>query len=175
MNIKPLIRLWNSTGLGLIISYPSGVLYTNQTGGHACMQSQEEGVFVPLYDESVQQENMLYDYFFGPKWEGWCDDHIDIETADYIDQVLDLSKTTRFLKVDRTKLHLSHEAWVFVQIADQPEEPPITHNMENRIGITQSGRTWKDSDYSHLPIEGWLYSIYGFGPSVGILTWGNSD
>ena len=67
MEVQPLIKLWDSVGLGLVIIYPSGVRYTNQTGGTSCWHPQEEGVFVPLRDEMVDQEDLLYKHFTGPK------------------------------------------------------------------------------------------------------------
>jgi len=33
---RPIIRLWQLHGIGLIITHPSGVMYSNQTGGYAC-------------------------------------------------------------------------------------------------------------------------------------------
>jgi hypothetical protein len=44
----PLIRLWNTGGIGLILLYPSGIWYTNQTGGYSCFHPEVEGMFVPL-------------------------------------------------------------------------------------------------------------------------------
>ena len=40
---KPVIRLGQLDGLGLIITHPSGVLYANQTGGYACHHPEMEG------------------------------------------------------------------------------------------------------------------------------------
>jgi hypothetical protein len=175
MKIKPLIRLWDTVGLGVIILFPSGVNYSNQAGGHSCLQPEAEGVFVPLHDEATEQEKMLYSHFTGPKWGGWCNQYIDDETADFIDNLLELSHHTKILKVDRQRLQDSYESWVYVQIWDQPKEPPVSHNMEQGVGLTASGESWKDSDYIDFPIEGWLYKFYGFGPACGILTWRNSD
>jgi hypothetical protein len=33
---KPLIQLWGARRFGLIVLRPSGVYYSNQTGGHGC-------------------------------------------------------------------------------------------------------------------------------------------
>src|SRR6478735_2795556 len=46
--MKPTIELWESVGLGLIVEMPSGVLYSNQTGGFSCLHPSAEGVFLPL-------------------------------------------------------------------------------------------------------------------------------
>ena len=84
MTCKPIVRLWDSPSMGLIVLYPSGVICTNQTGGHSCLQPKEEGVFVPLHYETMpgelEQATALADYFYGPKWLGWCTSGIDEET-----------------------------------------------------------------------------------------------
>ena len=67
---KPVIRLWQLNGIGLIIAHPSGALYTNQTGGFACHHPRMEGVFVPLMDPEIHQHTALEAHFLGPKWAG---------------------------------------------------------------------------------------------------------
>jgi hypothetical protein len=134
-------------GLGLIILWSSGVLYEHQTGGYNCYKPEEEGVFVRLYKELEDQELMLIEHFGGPKWRSWCGDGIDIETADYIDQVLNLAEKTKFLKVDRSRLNDSHEAWVYVDVSE-PEE--------DKNGYRPA-------------------AINGFGKCKGVLIWSNTD
>jgi hypothetical protein len=154
MDAKPTIRLWALKGIGLIIAHPSGVLYGNQTGGHANFHMALEGVFVPLMDpgdadtyraklsgEFVDQQSALDAYFMGPKWEGYCDAWIDDETADFVDKVLAGSTATRRLKVDRDRMADSHEAWIHVVVP-------------------------ADDGYQ-------LYEGFPGGP--GVLTWQNSD
>lgn len=175
MKIKPTIRLWDSKGLGLIILMPSGVNYTNQVGGHCCLQPQAEGVFIPLLNEVVNQEEMLYNYFVGSKWHGWCSDNIDDETADFIDNVLSLSTCTKILKVDRTKYSESCEAWIYVDIENQPDEPLSCYWGSDDIGYTVSGKKVHKSDYNNLLMSPEMFTLYGFGKSKGILTWANSD
>lgn len=53
------ICLWSFNGLGLIIKYPSGVIYTNQAGGYACLQPQEEGILSILETEEPQQKKRI--------------------------------------------------------------------------------------------------------------------
>ncbi|HXG64310.1 MAG TPA: DUF6210 family protein [Blastocatellia bacterium] len=148
-NRKPIIDLSDPSdiGLGLIILWPSGVIYTHQTGGYNCLGPEEEGVFVRLYKELHDQEAMLIDYFGGPKWRGWCGDEIDNETADFIDQVLSLSERTIFLKVDRSRLQDSHEAWIYVDVSE-----PATQSNGYRPA-----------------------AINGFGNCKGVLIWSNTD
>lgn len=144
MNDSPLIHLGYSWGIGLILLWPSGVFYSNQTGGYACLQPRIEGIFVPLHDELVDQEQMLYDYFTGPKWRGACINGIDEETASHIDHVLNLSFHTSFLRMDRERLNESHEAWVYVDVlnvAEHVDSRPVV-GFSTRKGIL----TWSNSD-----------------------------
>ena len=142
---KAVISLLQLDTVGLIISHPTGVIYTNQTGGYACLSPQFEGVFVPLKDPLVNQQNELELYFTGSKWKGHCYHEIDDETADFVDAILSSSYVTKRLKVNREKLSESHEAWIHVTIL-----PP------------------GDSEDD-------LQEFYGFSNNSGVLTWENSD
>lgn len=53
---KPVILLYGLTeGCGLIIPYPSGVIFCNQVGGIQCFQAKLEGVYVPLDWRGVER------------------------------------------------------------------------------------------------------------------------
>lgn len=172
MGSKPLIQLYDSAGIGLIIKHPSGVRYTNQVGGTACLQWEAEGVYVPLYSEIIPQAHMLRDHFTGHKWKGACSNGIDDETADLIDEILWKNIITRFIKVDRTKLDDCVEAWIHVNISAPPEKPVVNYDEDSGTGIAPDGDTVHDKDH---PMPVLLYPIFGFGESQGILTWENSD
>lgn len=143
---KPIIRLWEQKGIGLIICYPSGVLYSNQAGGYACLQPEIEGVFVPLVDcvKGHKQEEHLRKHFTGPKWKGHCYDKIDGKTADFIDKILADSYITKRLKVDRSKLNKSFEAWIHINILSDERDSDLRefHGFESTNGII----TWENSD-----------------------------
>ena len=143
MDARPLIRLWSSRGPGVIIPCESGVVYTNQTGGHGCLHPQCEGVYAPLFDESVDIEGELYDFFYnGKKWQGWCHDGIDEETADVVDSILQKSAHTKGLRVDRARLAESHEAWIHVRMLGDDDRP-----IEIRgFGTDSAILTWSNSD-----------------------------
>lgn len=146
---KPEIDLSNPAdiGLGLIIIWSSGVIYSHQVGGYSCLTAKEEGVFARLYKELDDQEAMFIEHFCGSKWNGCCFGGIDNETADFIDQVLNLSSRTNFIKVDRTRLDECCEAWIYVDI-NEPE-------------TSQDG-------YCSA-------ALGGFGKVKGVLIWSNSD
>ena len=142
----PKIRLWHTGGIGLIIPHSSGIIYTNQTGGHGCYHPELEGMYVPLVDDLNSLQKPLYDYFTGPKWNGWCipSTGIDKETANFIDKILHGTNITNFISVDRNSLKESHEAWVKV-ILDKKKlgsDLPIVGNLDKSWGIL----TWENSD-----------------------------
>ena len=146
---KAEIDLYNAEHLGLIIMKKSGVTYTNQTGGYACLHPETEGVYVPLSNEKSELLNKLIEYFTGLKWKGCCWDGIDEETANFIDKLLRETSSIKysaenlgFISVDREQLKLSHEAWIYVNLSQPSDESSI---------------------------------INGFGDAKGILTWPNSD
>ena len=149
---KPIIELYSASGIGLIILCPSGVLYTNQTGGHACLHPVAEGVYVPLInsDPQVHQETELFEYFTGSKYQGWCHDGIDEDDLAVIDHILQKGWYTKYLLVDRDRLRASHEAWIYVTIQKHPDRQA---HWERQAG----------------------YVLYGFEGKNGILTWTNSD
>ncbi|MCA9911812.1 MAG: hypothetical protein KC496_00620 [Anaerolineae bacterium] len=154
MNAKPLIKLWDAGGIGVIIEYPSGVCYSNQVGGTACLHPAIEGVYVPLVDKDVDQEKQLFDYFVDPKRLWNRPDvarDVNADDADFVDSILHARYHTRIIRVDRSRLHESHEAWVYVEITAQPADQALH-------GSSAGSETMR-----------------GFGTCKGVLTWANSD
>ena len=142
---RPTLRLCDiGERIGLIICWKSGVEYINQTGGLACFLSRQEGVFVPIGEGLLNQDELLWEHFTGSKWFGACMDGIDEETADYIDDVLAQNIETACVKVDRTRLGKSHEAWIYVQIEEnsESEERRIIKGFEGCKAVL----TWDNSD-----------------------------
>ena len=146
----PVIELYGASGLGVIVLYPSGVRFTNQTGGYACLHPVVEGVYAPLSDIQQRQQEQLLAHFTGSKYQGWCTEGIDEEDALVIDAILAQEGDSACLRVNRKKLKESHEAWVYVTI----HEPVNT------------SRNWKTQPG---------YTLYGFAGKEGVLTWENSD
>jgi hypothetical protein len=142
---KPTINLYGARGPGLIIRYPSGVIYSNQTGGHCCHHPIVEGVFVPLETDSTRYYR-LTTHFFGGKYHGWCNG-IDEEDADIIDEILQGESEAPLIVVDRTKLKKCEEAWIHVKVSE------LAKSRWTSISVL----------------------FRGFGRARGILTWQNSD
>lgn len=133
----------DETGMGLIILRQTGIFYTHQTGGYTCYPSEEEGVYVPLQREFTEQEKLLSDFFMGPKWKGWCGDGIDEATAKFVDKILSKSYQTKYLRVDRTRLQDSKEAWVYVDVSE-PDEPDLS--PISGFGHCKGVFIWTNSD-----------------------------
>ena len=148
----PTIELWEGIGFGVIISFPSGVRYSNQTAGTACFHPSLEGVYVPLandYDFAngrlLSPDVALHDYFAGPPHRGsgaWREG-LDEKDATFIEGVLEHRRLSSFLKIDRARLAESHEAWVW--------------------GIV----TGEEADS--------VFSGFGPYPRAAVLTWDNTD
>ncbi|WP_417351427.1 DUF6210 family protein [Flavobacterium alkalisoli] len=147
--IKPSINLFDAIGLGLIIKYPTGVLITNQTAGTLCLQSAEEGIYVPLCNEYytdskelISPENDLLKYFTESKYHGTgATEGIDKEDVLNITNILIKYKLDDFIEIDTEKLKQSHEAWIYVKINNK--NTSVFNNFEeNLTGIL----TWSNSD-----------------------------
>ena len=108
----PLVRLYGSVGTGIIIEFPTGIDYSNQTCGTLCLQPSIEGAFVPISNDVavpdrtlISIENELRCYFEGPKYAGTGAPHgLDEEDADLIDRLLAKIRLGDQIKVDRAAL-----------------------------------------------------------------------
>jgi hypothetical protein len=179
MSSKPVISLYGLEGLGLVVPYPSGVLYTNQTGGTTCAHPVEEGVFVPLGSECRLEEKLdrIFQHQFAAR--------LTSADADALDAILHTPEEpfvvtpAFFLEVDRTRLDDSMEAWLYVTITACPDEHMIAFagHGDGTFSMVQtlSGRTWNPADQPELATYAGLYPITGLGRRSAILTWPNSD
>lgn len=169
--VRPIIRLWHGRGLGLIVLGESGVLYTNQTGGYACLHPAAEGWYVPLVDSRYDQDAALKAYFSGPPWNGECAEGITTADADFVDRLLQSSTVSAFLHVDRERLSNSHEAWLHVMVGVVPVKatvyPPSSRNPGDKPK-TEPVRP-------PTPINRAKAPVYGFSGCRGILTWSDAD
>jgi len=175
---QPVISLYGLEGLALIVSFPSGVLYTNQTGGVCCCQPMLEGMLVPL--ESACDVEPKLAAFFAEHGGNLCD--ADADALDVILRTPEASYVvtpTFFLEVDRARLRDSMEAWLHVTVMACPDEhlvATITSPAEGHFGMRPlSGRTWSPADQPELGEHASLYPFSGFGRTSAVLTWPNSD
>ncbi len=134
------VLLYEISGLALIVPSSAGVVYQNQTRGHACLPSRQEGYLVPLAGDVPDKCHQLHKHFTGPKWGGWCSDGIDKETADFIDEVLHHMPGRDEIAVDRTQLGGSWESWIHVRISGK-----LLSLVEHAAPV-EAILTWPNSD-----------------------------
>lgn len=115
---KPRILLWSLEYAGLIVLYPSGVIYQNQTDGVSCSQDCEEGIFVPLFNIALPNENhetrlgLLHEEL--AKFFDGYSSPMSPKIADSMDSLLQNYLPLRGIKIDRSRLYESKEAWVYI-------------------------------------------------------------
>jgi len=141
--VNPVIRLDFLESLGLIVPWPTGVVYETQTGGNMCDQDRLEGFLVPLYDASQHPprdySDQLHKFFTGPKWGGECRYGIDAESAQVIDAIL--SPSPLGMSVDRSRLGDCREAWIYVTVKPEVGWAPHGLNWPDWAVLT-----WPNSD-----------------------------
>jgi len=107
---KHLINLIEFSAVGLILKVPSGVFYTNQSGGYACEHPEIEGVFYPLPVKPGNAELSALTQHFNGTWG-----HINETDVEFIDRML-RSNGHSALSVDQTKVDQSYDAWVHIKV-----------------------------------------------------------
>ena len=141
------ISLYDMTGVGLILLKKSDAIYLNQTCGTACIQSREEGVYVPIeYEAPVDSyhngvpifsykrtmEYALSRAFLGVELL----EDVGVEKINLI-----LSHFLSFdITVDERRVTDSFESWIYVDIHDLYEN--FTKGVNNFKGVL----TWSNSD-----------------------------
>jgi hypothetical protein len=142
-------------GTALIIEWPSGTWYSNQTGGTSCLQPEFEGVLVPIGNdvaldtgELLGIENQLIDYFTGPPWQGsGATSGITMNDADAIDGILRGSLSFAGITVDRALLSQSHEAWIHVVVERDDDTCSMTQLLDGLdLFPRRAILTWSNSD-----------------------------
>jgi len=150
-SLMPIIQIWDSVGLGLIINHPTGILISNQTGGTACIQSFTEGVYLPLCNDYsidthkfISPEIELTEYFTNEKYnDTGAINGIDIDDAQHITKIISKFGLQNFIKIDIEKLQQSHEAWIYVTIYPDNNNISLLNNFDYPLkGIL----TWCNSD-----------------------------
>lgn len=123
----------------LVLVDPSGAHYTNQAGGNACAHPTARGYLVPVFDDPPLDEggpdlvHRLREAVLGAHY-------LTDACADRLDAVLTMSRWTSYIYVDRTRLHDSMEAWVYVQLG-----PSEFAGFDTRLW-TEGILTWPNSD-----------------------------
>ncbi len=136
------MELWNAEGVYLIILQQSGVFYTNQVGGGACLHPEVEGILLPfnndfLYGSSTENLYLQLSQLL----ENWM--YLTNELANKVDILLAKYPETKCVSIDRTKLKKSMEAWVYVDIKENEHD---TFRLFKGFGKTKGILTWPNSD-----------------------------
>jgi hypothetical protein len=132
------IELWNYDGVGFILLGKSGVIYSTQAAGLGCEHPEEEGWFFPVGDYlggTKATEKLAVQFRGSPA-------PILPEEADFLDDFF----RARYgkIKVDRSRLEHSREAWVYV-VARAGAKEPIFEYVEGWKG-RHAIFIWPNSD-----------------------------
>jgi len=139
MSTKRTVVLWNMEGAAAIVLEASGVVYANQTCGHACVQSEAEGILVPFNDDPPLDEperalserlSLILEYAH----------YLTPALADKIDAAFAAHPDTRCATVDRSRLRDSHEAWIYVDLDG------AASGLLSGFGRSKAVITWPNSD-----------------------------
>jgi hypothetical protein len=110
---SPLVHLDDFPDLGLLIKAPTGIRYTTQAAGLSCEHPESEGFFVPLRTSVGRPElatiTGLFRGFWGP---------LTGVEAGAVNRALHRHGFGS-IRVDRSMLAQSREAWVHVMVAAQ--------------------------------------------------------
>lgn len=145
------VSLHDFVGTGLIIKASTGIVWTNQAGGTACLQPECEGLFVPIGNDStldhelVSLENTLFELFDGGPGgmtfaQGWAEP-FERALARY---AAEHWRPFAQIELDRARLADSVEAWVHVIYRPTPELPALFEG----VGVPpfEAVLTWTNSD-----------------------------
>lgn len=145
------VTLYDFVGTGLIIKAKTGIVWTNQAGGTACLQPECEGLFVPFGNDTrldgklISLENSLFELFQGAAGgltfaEGWAEAFEEALSRYAAEHWRAFSAVT----LDRALVHESVEAWVHVIYHPTSDFSPLFEGLgEPPFGAVL---TWTNSD-----------------------------
>lgn len=127
--------------LGLIILGPSGVVYTNQTGGVCCIHAEAEGAYVKLQDDAGILERLF---------RTWGSGTLRLEEPEWAVQIngVLVQMGLRGLRVNQQRVQESREAWVVVQIDRAMFQLPagIDPQFLSGLDAVEGILIWQNSD-----------------------------
>ncbi|MBV1774272.1 hypothetical protein KSF73_00945 [Burkholderiaceae bacterium DAT-1] len=140
------LSLHESAGLGLIIAHPSGVIYSNQAGGTACRQPEQEGIYIPIRNDIsvpdgklLSPEHELNAYFSTRDTDRLCESDIT-----YLSTALARYRLDHCIQIDLARLNDSMQAWVYVLITQAESQ---NHSLFNLSSYPQGGvLVWGNGD-----------------------------
>ena len=143
-----IVRLYDHSGTALVVPHPTGITYSNQAGGHACLQPEAEGFVVPIANDVglapnhkfISPENELFRYF--SKLHS-CGEPLTEKDAQAIELIFQEFPLWSGLKVDRNRLCESVESWVYVTISANGHKPLPIEDVSYPLGAIL---TWTNSE-----------------------------
>ena len=143
-----IVRLYDHVGTALVIPHPTGIVYSNQAGGHACLQPQAEGCLAPIANDGGLApeysfrgpENELFEYFASL---GSCGAPLTETDAQQMEAIMRRPPLWSGFSVDRDRLADSVEAWVFVIIEETDPSPVLVEGLKHPVHAIL---TWTNSD-----------------------------
>ncbi len=117
--IHPGAPIVDTNGMpGLIILAKTGVYYTNQSGGVGCFHPIEEGYFVPIDRRYANWRELIWELErLGDSIGTWVG--LTTGDADKLDSLFEAYEVP--LRVERSLLESSYEAWVYVRVSNLEE------------------------------------------------------
>ena len=134
--MKATIDLACGDYFGIIMPCSTGVIFTNQVGGHSCNHPECEGLFIPLDDGVGRPTRHVFQQHFKGSWATLTE-----EDASVVDGALQKGNLG-FICADRTKLSDSVEAWVHVVVNLKAASTFSDFDSGFNRGIL----TWQNSD-----------------------------
>ena len=135
------VTLYNLSGVAAVVPMKTGVIFTNQVGGIACLHPELEGVLVPFNDDYEQEDYKLsLEYQLREIFteNGWG--KIIPKQANEIDALLKTFPDTSCAVVNRTKLEESYESWVWCNVVESE------HCCLENFGNVEIVLTWCNND-----------------------------
>lgn len=125
------VRLWEHVGTGIILRWPSGIIYEQQMGGLSCSTGELEGVFVPVGNDLspdghlLSVEIALREHFAAPPhFKQGAVHGLSEADATAIEVALHKNLLLSNVTVDRSRLNESFESWV--QVLIEAPDPPFS-------------------------------------------------
>ncbi|TGJ99007.1 hypothetical protein EHQ53_10495 [Leptospira langatensis] len=136
------IFLWCIKSPVLLVPKATGVVYTNQTCGTACLQEEIEGFAIPISDEySDIDYELSLDFRIRKLFPDGNPGNIDFRLAEAIQSILDSYNESKWVRIDFEKLSESHEAWLKVKLYSGNDYIP-----SDLIDGQEAILTWQNSD-----------------------------
>jgi len=134
----PFIDLSGRIDIGLIISCPTGVLYSNQSDGYSCAHPTMEGAYLPLtvpvspWASKPLGHEAIYNHWQTRYTSEPAIGYGYMKEADavHIDAFLTTTDTPFQVTVDRTRFRDSWEGWIYTVLAPLQKNQFAVQNFE---------------------------------------------